>query len=168
MKKIILLNYNTCAFTLKCIDSVMANLSNYPLELIVVDNQSRIEDFEQLKSCVPTECVLIRLQQHLGAGERNVFDSIVRLVDNSTKLLLAVSPEYDDYSAIISAMKAGIPVVAVNSEKNRRYCGTDSMYFPAYDEKILICQATKIINNVYLQLWMANLGKNFIESNRLK
>src|SRR5690606_15277607 len=47
----VIINYNTSAYTLKCVESILAKTSNeLNFEIIVVDNASKIEDFLHLES----------------------------------------------------------------------------------------------------------------------
>ena len=73
----IIINFNTSTFTLNCIKSILENhedLENY--EIIVVDNASKKEDFEKLRSGInslPAQNVrLVRSKQNLGFGGGNM------------------------------------------------------------------------------------------------
>lgn len=74
----VIINYNTSAFTLKCVESISANTSqklNY--EIIIVDNASQGDDFHHLESNLKKlsnlQIKLIRSDINTGFGGGNSF-----------------------------------------------------------------------------------------------
>lgn len=75
---VIIINYNTSKYTLKCIDSVLKHTnSSLSYEIIVVDNNSKIEDFTFLKNNFPAHenVTLHRSIINTGFGGGNMFGS---------------------------------------------------------------------------------------------
>lgn len=73
---IVIINYNTSEYTLKCIDSVVEkSKSNLSYQIIVVDNNSEIEDFYNLKRKFPKKdhIILKRSVINTGFGGGNMF-----------------------------------------------------------------------------------------------
>lgn len=68
---VIILNWNGCALTVNCIDSVIQNEAAIPYEIIVVDNGSSESDWELLRSKIPPSVRLISLNENLYFGEAN-------------------------------------------------------------------------------------------------
>lgn len=61
MVSIIIINYNSSAFTQKCVDSIfLHSKGSVPFELIIVDNASLSSDWDTLVSLIP-ECQQIKL-----------------------------------------------------------------------------------------------------------
>ena len=50
---VIIVNYNTCELTCKCLDSIFANTQDVKFEVIVVDNDSQNDDSKQVLSRYP-------------------------------------------------------------------------------------------------------------------
>jgi hypothetical protein len=74
---IIIINYNSSEFTIKCVESVLKNTTgNLNYELIVIDNASAIEDFVTLKSAISTledeKVSLHRSRYNTGFGGGNM------------------------------------------------------------------------------------------------
>lgn len=114
MVSIILINYNTAQLTIDCINSIIdkvENLANF--EIIIVDNASKIEDYNFLKSSIEIfskfNIQLIRSRINVGFGAGNMIgvqnatgqyytfiNSDVLLVEDSiTKMLnfLKITPD---------------------------------------------------------------------------
>lgn len=73
---VILINYNTSKFTLKCIDAVIHFTSEaISYQVIVVDNNSELEDYKNLKQHFPTKenIQLYRSDLNTGFGGGNMF-----------------------------------------------------------------------------------------------
>ncbi|MCW5520332.1 glycosyltransferase family 2 protein [Aureitalea sp. L0-47] len=72
---VVLINYNTSKFTLECIRTVVEMTSdNISYQIIVVDNNSEIEDYENLKKNFPSDprCKLMRSEVNTGFGGGNM------------------------------------------------------------------------------------------------
>lgn len=73
---VIIINYNTSKYTLKCIDSVIEKTeTNLSYQIIVVDNNSEIEDYNHLKQKFPKKdnIHLKRSVINAGFGGGNMF-----------------------------------------------------------------------------------------------
>jgi len=73
---IIIINYNTSSYTLKCITSVVEKTKiNISYQIIVVDNNSKVEDYNHLKSNFPksNNISLRRSVINTGFGGGNMF-----------------------------------------------------------------------------------------------
>lgn len=72
---IIIVNYNTAALTLQCIQSFYSFNEKGSFEVIIVDNASIPDDYQKLKKGIeglPTEIKLIRSRINLGFGGGNM------------------------------------------------------------------------------------------------
>ena len=77
---VILINYNASEFTLKCIESVKDKTrTDVSYEIIVTDNNSEFDDFENLKEKFPEDsrCKLLRSDVNTGFGGGNMFGAAV-------------------------------------------------------------------------------------------
>ncbi|MFT5646626.1 MAG: GT2 family glycosyltransferase [Aureispira sp.] len=75
---VIIINYNTSKFTLECIQAVVAKTSEtIPYEIIVVDNNSELSDYKNLKKHFPNQpnITLHRSNINTGFGGGNMFGS---------------------------------------------------------------------------------------------
>lgn len=73
----ILINYNTAGFSIDCVRSILKNNdAGISFEIVLVDNNSKQEDYEKLKAAVkefPEEKVrLVRSKQNVGFGSGNM------------------------------------------------------------------------------------------------
>lgn len=66
----IVLNYNSADCTLRCVGSLLEQLSA-PSHVIVVDNGSESRDFRQLRLSLPASVTLIRNEKNLGYAAGN-------------------------------------------------------------------------------------------------
>lgn len=67
---LIVLNYNKPAMTLACVDSLWEHTQGYRYEIVLVDNGSAVENFQQLAS-VQTGAHIVRLEVNRFFGEGN-------------------------------------------------------------------------------------------------
>lgn len=67
---VIIVNYNTCALTCKCLDSIFANSQGVRYEVIVVDNDSQRDESKQVLSKYP-EIRYVQANTNLGFGKAN-------------------------------------------------------------------------------------------------
>lgn len=67
---IIIINYNTLALTLQCIESIYAQVESVLFEIIVVDNASSANDLEEIKKQFPN-VICIQSDENLGFGRAN-------------------------------------------------------------------------------------------------
>jgi len=66
---VIIINYNTTAYTLKCVDSVISHTSNaISYQIIVVDNNSTLESYNSLKEKFPTASNIILTRSNINTG----------------------------------------------------------------------------------------------------
>ncbi|MGK0175264.1 MAG: GT2 family glycosyltransferase, partial [Ulvibacter sp.] len=73
---VIIINYNTSKFTLECIETVVAMTSEaISYEIIVVDNDSDLSDYINLKNHFPKQpnITLHRSDLNTGFGGGNMF-----------------------------------------------------------------------------------------------
>jgi GT2 family glycosyltransferase len=93
---VVLINFNTSKYTLDCIKTVLEKTSeSISYQVIVVDNNSEITDYENLKQNFPTDprCKLVRSNLNTGFGGGNMFgakhaDARYLLFLNNDALLL--------------------------------------------------------------------------------
>lgn len=73
---VVIINYNSSALTIDCIKSLLEKTSNdLTLQVVIVDNASAIEDYEQLKlyaETLPDSIQLIRSRINTGFGGGNM------------------------------------------------------------------------------------------------
>ena len=117
---IIIINYNTSEYTLKCVSSVL-ELTNpsISIEVIVVDNNSKIDDFTLLKKNLPksTQIALHRSVINLGFGGGNMFGAQYA---NSNYLLFLNNDAFlknDCISILLNYMNSH-PDVGVSTAQN--------------------------------------------------
>ena len=67
---VIIVNYNTCALTRKCVDSIFANTQGVQFEVIVVDNDSQQDESKQVLSRYPG-IRYVQADTNLGFGKAN-------------------------------------------------------------------------------------------------
>lgn len=67
---VIIVNYNTCALTRKCLDSIFANTQGVQFEVIVVDNDSQNDDSKQVLSQY-SGITYVQADTNLGFGKAN-------------------------------------------------------------------------------------------------
>ena len=73
MVSFIILNYNTPELTKECVDSIEKYYGDKDFEVIIVDNNSKEESFEQLKALLqPTTHKMVRSQINTGFGLGNM------------------------------------------------------------------------------------------------
>ena len=88
---VVLVNYNSAAFTLACVASIQATAGSLPVEIIVVDNGSAPADGYALK-VLPAEVIQIRSRLNLGFSGGNMQGVLVAqgtyifLLNNDTLL----------------------------------------------------------------------------------
>lgn len=73
---VIIINYNTSKFTLKCLNVLVEKISTkLSYQVIVVDNCSKIEDYKNLKAKFPNfkNFTLLQTKKNLGFGGGNNF-----------------------------------------------------------------------------------------------
>lgn len=67
---VIIVNYNTCKLTCKCLKSIFANTKGVQFEVIVVDNDSQKDDSKRVLSCYP--CIrYVQSATNVGFGKAN-------------------------------------------------------------------------------------------------
>lgn len=67
---ILIVNYNTCQLTVDCLHSVMASKTEYDYEVIVIDNNSKDESVETIRSLFP-QVTLITNSDNVGFAKAN-------------------------------------------------------------------------------------------------
>ncbi|WP_422658500.1 glycosyltransferase family 2 protein [Paenibacillus sp. EC2-1] len=67
---ILIVNYNTCQLTVDCLYSVMASKTEYDYEVIVIDNNSKDESVETIRSLFP-QVTLITSSDNVGFAKAN-------------------------------------------------------------------------------------------------
>ncbi len=69
---IIIVNFNSSGYTINCIDSIYKFTKDLSFEIIVVDNQSKLEDVKTLESHLKiADFTLIKSKENLGFGGGN-------------------------------------------------------------------------------------------------
>jgi len=118
---VVIINYNTCELTCKCVESIIENTKNRSYEVILIDNASEIEDYKRLQSFVDQvkdkiQLTLVRSRLNSGfaggcyrgaelaEGKYVAFiNSDVELIENSLDVLqkfMDVTPDAGVCSAI--------------------------------------------------------------------
>ncbi len=129
---IIIINYNSSKYTLECIDAVIAKTSEeISYEIIVVDNNSAIEDYKNLKQNFPYKenIQLHRSNINTGFGGGNMFgaqsaNSDYLLFLNNDAMLLN-----DCLGILLSFMKTN-PKVGVCTAQN---FDENNKFVPSFD-----------------------------------
>lgn len=67
---IVIVNYNTLALTLQCIESIYAQVKSIQFEIIVVDNASFKNELKEIKKQYP-KVVCVQSDENLGFGRAN-------------------------------------------------------------------------------------------------
>tara|TARA_B110000967_G_C18791451_1_gene513551 strand:- start:338 stop:1243 length:906 start_codon:yes stop_codon:yes gene_type:complete len=117
---IIIINYNTSEYTLKCVASVL-ELTNpsITIEVIIVDNNSKIDDFKFLKQNLPelAQISLHRSVINLGFGGGNMFGAQFA---NSNYLLFLNNDAFlqNDCVSILLKYMNSHPDVGVSTAQN--------------------------------------------------
>lgn len=129
---VIIINYNTSTFTLQCIDTVISHTSaEISYEIIVVDNNSRLEDYKNLKQNFPRKenIQLHRSNINTGFGGGNMFGAqfakaaYLLFLNNDAMLL------NDCLSILLKYMKAN-PKVGVCTAQNY---DENNKFVPSFD-----------------------------------
>ena len=68
---IIIVNYNTCALTCACIDSIFQNVHSCKFEVILVDNASSDNSVVEIKRRYESSVKLVASDYNLGFGRAN-------------------------------------------------------------------------------------------------
>ena len=68
---VVLVNYNSSAYTLACVESIYATAGDMPVEIIVVDNGSRMEQWQALEA-LPAQVERLRSRLNLGFSGGNM------------------------------------------------------------------------------------------------
>lgn len=68
----IILNYNTAVDTFNCVNSIVQFYRKTDYEIIIVDNNSKEEDFQLLKEQLGTQYTIIRNKKNFGFGGGNM------------------------------------------------------------------------------------------------
>ena len=114
MVSFIILNYNTPELTKECVDSIEKYYGDKDFEVIIVDNNSKEESFEQLKALLqPTSHKMVRSQINTGFGLGNMLgafqakgdylcflNSDVLLVEDCVSPLLLYLSEHPDVGVV--------------------------------------------------------------------
>ena len=117
---IIIINYNTSAYTVKCVASILEfTRPSIPIEVIVVDNNSKIEDYNALKKDL-TKSPLVALHRsviNLGFGGGNMFGAQYA---NSKYLLFLNNDAFlkNDCISILSNYMNANPDTGVSTAQN--------------------------------------------------
>ena len=114
--RIIVLNFNRAEMTADCISNVMQQTYN-PKDIIVVDNNSRADEFEKLCQLLPKEVTIIRCSSNLGyAGGNNVGAKLDNGIPHSTYTMILNNDvtllDSDCCKKLIRALKHDVSRVA--------------------------------------------------------
>ncbi|QCE40281.1 glycosyltransferase family 2 protein [Psychroserpens sp. NJDZ02] len=117
---VIIINYNTSKYTVKCISSVIEHTNPMiSFEIIVVDNNSNIDDYNYLKNNLPnsTNITLHRSNVNTGFGGGNMFGAQFA---NANYLLFLNNDAFlmNDCLSIISNYMDAHPEVGVSTAQN--------------------------------------------------
>jgi GT2 family glycosyltransferase len=153
---IIIINYNSAAYTKECVESIRKfTPAGINYEIIIVDNNSRIDDYGILKESLNAEGIkIIRSRINLGFAGGNTFgiqfaDSKYYFFVNNDCLFLndALTPLLDFCG---HNPKAGICAPQLFTESMERHSTFD--YFPVLSTKLLgIKLASALSGKRYLQ-----------------
>jgi len=126
---IIIINYNSSEYTLKCVEKVLEKTSNeLQFEILVVDNASESEDFETLKSSLlllnSDKVTIHRSRINTGFGGGNMHGiqhakgKYYLFLNNDTLLLDdAISKCYDFMKSTSDAAVCGVQIFNEKEEK---------------------------------------------------
>ncbi len=129
---VVIINYNSSKYTLQCIDAVIAKTSELiSYEIIVVDNNSKIEDYKNLKQNFPQKenIQLHRSNINTGFGGGNMFGAqsananYLLFLNNDAMLL-------NDCLGILLSYVKGNPEVGVCTAQN---FDENNKFVPSFD-----------------------------------
>ena len=113
MTSFIIINYNSYLLTLKCVESIIHYVPEGTYEIIVVENGSKEEDCNLLKSSIPSSVKVIESKLNLGFGAGNMLganfakgdflcflNSDVELVEDCITPLCQFLKENDDAGCV--------------------------------------------------------------------
>ena len=129
---VILINYNTSKYTLECIQSIIKKTnSNISYQIIVVDNNSEIDDYDNLKNNFPdsNNVSLYRSVINTGFGGGNMLGTqhakaeYLLFINNDTLLL-------NDALSILKDYMDGHPGIGLSSAQNY---DEDNNLVPSFD-----------------------------------
>lgn len=129
---VIIINYNTSKFTLQCIKAVQEKTgSNIDYQVIVVDNCSKNEDFQYLKTHFPTQknYTLVQTPKNLGFGGGNNFGANYH---NATYLLFLNNDAFliNDCLSLLFNYLNNNPKVGIATAQNYDELGN---FVPSFD-----------------------------------
>ncbi|WP_353778306.1 glycosyltransferase [Winogradskyella sp. 3972H.M.0a.05] len=129
---VIIINYNTASYTLKCIETVInKTASSVSYEIIVVDNASELDDYNDLKSQLPKRenVSLYRSKVNTGFGGGNMFGAAYA----SSKYLLFLNSDaffLNDCMSLLFNFMESNPKVGVITAQNY---DEDGKFVPSFD-----------------------------------
>ena len=136
---IILVNYNSSQYTLECINSIFLHTSGTRYQIIVIDNNSREEEFEKLSVVNDPRVIIRRSRLNVGFSGANMMGVQVAsaeyyyFLNNDTELL------NDCIGILYRYMQANLSVGNASAEmydgEGKFDCGFG--YFPSVALKIL-------------------------------
>lgn len=131
---VIIVNYNTCELTCKCLDSIFANTQGVKFEVIVVDNDSQLDDSKQVLSKYPG-IRYVQASANLGFGKANnlgytyATGRYVLFLNSDTYLLndalTAFVQEFDKLSVEVGCI--GAQLLSAQGEINNSYSQLPSL-----------------------------------------
>lgn len=149
---VIIINYNSSAYTIKCVESVIKFTSaGIDYEILVIDNNSRREDYKNLvENLTDGRIKIIRSRINLGFAGGNTFgiqfaDSKYYLFLNNDCLFLndALTPLFKFCE---NNPQAGICAPQLYTESMERHSTFD--YFPVLSAKLLGISLSGLIRGV--------------------
>lgn len=139
---IIILNYNSSAFTIACVASIRQHTQGESYEIVVVDNNSAVADYDRLRSLVQDSAVkLIRSRLNLGFSGGNMLGVQVASPTSDYLFFLNNDCEFlNNVCAILLDYMETNPSVGLCTaqmyDQHRTPCPSLT-YFPSVGTKIL-------------------------------
>lgn len=106
---IIIVNYNTLEYTEKCLESIYNQTKGIELEVILIDNNSKGDDFSNIKKTFP-QVRVYQLDKNIGFAGANNYAADIAI----GRYLLLLNPDTE-------ILNSGINAIYSFAEENRGY-----------------------------------------------
>jgi len=162
MTSIIIINYNTAKLTFECVESIFKFENQSKLEIIVVDNASKEEDYLKLSELLEffDDVTIVRSKINLGFGGGNMLgtqfatgdflcflNSDTLLVEPIFKQLISFANSTSDFGV------SGIQILDAEKKESISYRYFEGVRYKIFGRKFLeLTQKKKIAQNHVLEV----------------